>query len=93
MSFSTIVEPNRTTHGFSQVKAPGMGYGRSPVFGPWRGAVGFMMRPRRLLWKGYTKYKKSYFKISTLREEYVMVSDKDKIAEVSLYSYPLQCQT
>ncbi|KAK9425888.1 putative Cytochrome P450 [Seiridium unicorne] len=66
---------------FDQAKVPGVGYGKSPIFASWRGAIKFMLQPRRQLWKGYQKYRKSYFKISTLREEYVLVSDRRKIAE------------
>jgi hypothetical protein len=71
------------THHPSQANVPGIGYGKSPLFASWRGAIGFMLWPRRYLRKGYRKYRKSYFKISTLREEYVLISDKEKIAEVS----------
>ncbi|KAI1843743.1 hypothetical protein JX266_010002 [Neoarthrinium moseri] len=62
-------------------RVPGLGYRHYPVLGSWRGAVEFMLRPRQCLEKGYRKYRKSYFKIATLREEYVLVSDRHKISE------------
>ncbi|KAK8034584.1 cytochrome P450 [Apiospora rasikravindrae] len=61
----------------------GMGYGHAPFFASWRGAIKFMLRPRYYLLKGYQKYKSGYFKIATLRSEYILVSDKAKISEVS----------
>ncbi|KAK7953788.1 cytochrome P450 [Apiospora saccharicola] len=59
-----------------------MGYGHSPFFASWRGAIKFMLRPRYYLLKGYKKYKSGYFKIATLREEYILVSEKGKISEL-----------
>ncbi|KAK8065907.1 hypothetical protein PG997_012654 [Apiospora hydei] len=61
----------------------GMGYGHAPFFASWRGAIKFMLRPRYYLLKGYQKHKSGYFKIATLRDEYILVSDKAKISEVS----------
>lgn len=61
-----------------------MGYGHSPFFASWRGAIKFMLRPRYYLLKGYKKYQSGYYKIATLREEYILVSDKGKINEVSI---------
>ncbi|KAK9788249.1 putative Cytochrome P450 [Seiridium cardinale] len=78
---SSSVQNHPELIAFNQAKVPGVGYGKSPIFASWRGAIKFMLQPRRQLWKGYQKYKKSYFKISTLREEYVLVSDRRKIAE------------
>ncbi|KAK8012516.1 cytochrome P450 [Apiospora marii] len=60
----------------------GMGYGHSPFFSSWRGAVKFMLRPRYYLLKGYKKHKSGYFKIAALKEEYILVSDKGKISEL-----------
>lgn len=61
-----------------------MGYGNAPFFASWRGAIKFMLWPRFYLLKGYKKYKPGYFKIAMLREEYILVSDKGKISEVSI---------
>ncbi|KAK8002967.1 hypothetical protein PG989_002686 [Apiospora arundinis] len=60
----------------------GMGYGPSPFFASWRGAIKFMLRPRYYLLRGYRKYKSGYFKIATLRDEYILVSDRAKISEL-----------
>lgn len=59
-----------------------MGYRPSPFFASWRGAIKFMLRPRYYLLRGYRKYKSGYFKIATLRDEYILVSDRAKISEV-----------
>jgi len=64
-----------------------MGYGPSPFFASWRGAIKFMLGPRYYLLKGYRKYKSGYFKIATLREEYILVSDKAKISEVRIMNH------
>ncbi|KAF2180150.1 cytochrome P450, partial [Zopfia rhizophila CBS 207.26] len=60
---------------------PSIGYGSFPLFKQWRGAIGFMLHPVAYMKEGYAKHKDSYFKISTLQDEYVIVSDKEKIAE------------
>ncbi|KAK7967159.1 cytochrome P450 [Apiospora aurea] len=74
----------RLTSGHQIPGVHGMGYGHAPFFASWRGAFKFLLRPRHYLLKGYQKYKhkSGYFKIATLREEYILVSDKAKISEV-----------
>lgn len=63
---------------------PGMNYGHSPVLAAWRGAVDFMLRPRHCLREGYRRHRAGYFKVATLRDEYVLVSDAARITEVGL---------
>lgn len=40
-----------------------------------------MQSPVKLVREGVSKYKSGYFRISTLQDEYVLVSSRDKVAE------------
>ena len=62
-------------------KAPGIGYGSLPVLGTWQGVIAFMKDPNGTVMRGYTQYKDSYFRVSTHSLEYLIISDKEKIAE------------
>jgi hypothetical protein len=46
-----------------------------------------MLNPVKYMTEGCTKYGKSYFKVSTLQDEYTVVSEKDKIKEVCWNSH------
>ena len=74
--------PN-TVNTKAQPDVPGIGYGSFPVLRQWRGAVRFMLDPAKHMTEGCNKYSKSYFKVSTLQDEYLVVSQKEKIKEVS----------
>ncbi|EUC47347.1 hypothetical protein COCMIDRAFT_3606 [Bipolaris oryzae ATCC 44560] len=60
---------------------PGIGYGSFPMLRQWRGAISFMLDPAKHMIEGCNKYGKSYFKVSTLQDEYLVVSQKEKIQE------------
>jgi hypothetical protein len=62
-------------------KAPGIGYGSLPLIGKWQGVIAFLKDPNGTLARGYAQYKDGYFRVSSLSVEYVIVSDKKKIAE------------
>ena len=61
--------------------APGIGYGSLPFLGPWLGAFTFMKDPEGTVDKAVAQYKGGYFRMATHSLEYLMVADKDKIAE------------
>jgi len=61
--------------------APGIGYGSLPLLGTWQGVIAFMKDPEGIIARGYAHYKDSYFRVSTHSKEYLIVSDKKKIAE------------
>jgi hypothetical protein len=61
--------------------APGIGYGPLPVIGAWKGIYTFMKDPQRTMAEGCRKYRGGYFRVSTHAVEYLMVTDKEKIAE------------
>jgi hypothetical protein len=61
--------------------APGIGYGRLPVIGTWQGVYTFMKDPQGTMAKGYKKYRGGYFRVSSHAVEYLMVTDKEKVAE------------
>lgn len=63
-------------------EVPGVSYGHSPVLAAWRGALHFMIRPRHCLCEGYRRHRTGYFRVATLRDEYVLVSDAARIVEV-----------
>jgi hypothetical protein len=60
---------------------PGIGYGSLPFLGKWQGVLTFMLYPNDTLARGYAQYKNSYFRVSSHSLEYIIVSDKKKIAE------------
>jgi hypothetical protein len=60
---------------------PGIGYGSLPFLGPWLGAFAFMKDPEGVINAGVAQYKGGYFKIATHALEYILVTDKNKIAE------------
>lgn len=61
--------------------APGVGYGRLPVIGVWQGVWAFMKDPQGAMAEGCRKYRGRYFRVSSHSVEYLMVTDKEKIAE------------
>ena len=62
-------------------KIPGIGYGSLPLLGKWQGVIAFIKDPNGTLERGYAQCKDGYFRVSNLSQEYVIVSDKKKIAE------------
>jgi len=62
-------------------KIPGIGYGSLPLVGKWQGAIAFMKDPAGALERGYAQCKDGCFRVSNHSMEYVIVSDKKKIAE------------
>ena len=62
-------------------KAPGIGYGSLPLLGKWQGVIAFLKDPNGTLARGYAQYKDGYFRVSSHSVEYLIVSDKKKIAE------------
>lgn len=62
-------------------KVPGIGYGSLPLVGKWQGVLAFMKDPNGTLARGYAQYKDSYFRVSSHSLEYIIVSNKKKIAE------------
>lgn len=60
---------------------PGVGFGVIPVLDSWMAAYRFTMNPLSLMTEGYAKYAPGYFRIATVQDEYVIVTDRDKVAE------------
>ena len=59
--------------------APGSGYGPLPIIGTWQGVFTFMKDPRATIARGCAQFK--YFRVTTHSIEYVIIADKEKIAE------------
>jgi hypothetical protein len=64
-----------------RANAPGIGYGAFPIIGTWQGIYTFMKDPQRAMAEGCRKYRGGYFRVSSHAVEYLMVTDKEKIAE------------
>lgn len=52
-----------------------------PFVSPWVAAFRFMYDPAGLVKQGVEAYNRQFFKIATLQGEYVLISDRDKVAE------------
>jgi hypothetical protein len=81
IGFSLFVAWKLIFNNRKSANAPGIGYGRLPIIGVWQGAYAFMKDPKGVMTKGYDKYGGGYFRVSTHSVEYLMVTDKEKIAE------------
>lgn len=64
-----------------QPKVPSVGFVFIPVIGSWIAAYRFMKNPLSLVLEGTAKAKNGMFRISTLQGEYVLVTDRSKVAE------------
>ncbi|KIX10708.1 uncharacterized protein Z518_01792 [Rhinocladiella mackenziei CBS 650.93] len=64
-----------------RVKVPGIGYSAWPILSSWIAAFKFMRSPVELTRQGIEKHNRGFFRISTLQGEYVLIAQRDKIAE------------
>jgi hypothetical protein len=58
-----------------------VGFVPIPIIGSWVAAYRFMRDPFRLIQEGIKKTTNGMFRISTLQGEYVLVTDRNKVAE------------
>lgn len=70
-----------STDHWVKVNVPGVGYPPIPFIGSWIAAFRFMYDPVGLVRQGIEKYNRGMFRIATLQGEYVLVPDREQIAE------------
>jgi hypothetical protein len=66
---------------FAQPKVMPLGFGPLPWLGPWIGTVRLLQDPVKLIREGMAKSSNGLMRIATIQGEYVLVSDRNKVAE------------
>ncbi|KAK2770182.1 hypothetical protein FQN53_005692 [Emmonsiellopsis sp. PD_33] len=64
-----------------RVKVPGVGYPSFPILSSWVAAYRLLRDPVKLVREGIANYNHGPFRISTIQGEYVLINEKEKVAE------------
>ncbi|KAI1850820.1 hypothetical protein JX265_013300 [Neoarthrinium moseri] len=72
---------NRYQYWARTPKVMPLGFAPLPFIGPWIGAVRFLRNPNKLVREGMAKSKNGLLRIATIQGEYVLVTDRHKVAE------------
>jgi hypothetical protein len=66
---------------FARPKLMPLGFGPLPWLGPWIGTVRLLQDPVKLIREEMAKSSNGLMRIATIQGEYVLVSDRNKVAE------------